>query len=98
MPLAWLTVPALMGPVIGPPLGGFISTVFSWRWIFWINLPIGLLGLALAGLGRHARAPSPGALANGYVLFGSPAIAVRGDEVITAQAVVLPASEAGRSA
>lgn len=38
------------------------------------------------------------ALANGYVLFGSPAIAVRGDEVITAQAVVLPASEAGRSA
>jgi EmrB/QacA subfamily drug resistance transporter len=46
--LAWLTVPALMGPVIGPPLGGFISTVFSWRWIFWINIPIGLLGVYLA--------------------------------------------------
>jgi EmrB/QacA subfamily drug resistance transporter len=46
--LAWLTVPALMGPVIGPPLGGFISTFFSWHWIFWINIPIGLLGIYLA--------------------------------------------------
>ena len=46
--LAWLTVPALMGPVIGPPLGGFITTFFSWRWIFWINIPIGLLGIYLA--------------------------------------------------
>ena len=46
--LAWLTVPALMGPVIGPPLGGFISTFLTWRWIFWINIPIGLLGIYLA--------------------------------------------------
>ncbi|ODR98503.1 MFS transporter [Methyloceanibacter methanicus] len=46
--LAWLTVPALMGPVIGPPLGGFITTVFSWRWIFWINIPVGILGVYLA--------------------------------------------------
>jgi len=46
--LAWLTIPALMGPVVGPPLGGFISTFFSWRWIFWINIPIGLLGIYLA--------------------------------------------------
>ena len=46
--MAYLTVPALIGPVIGPPLGGFIVTYFSWRWIFWINIPIGLLGIALA--------------------------------------------------
>ena len=46
--LAWLTIPALMGPVIGPPLGGFITTFFDWRWIFWINIPIGLLGFLLA--------------------------------------------------
>ncbi|MFO1114224.1 MAG: DHA2 family efflux MFS transporter permease subunit [Beijerinckiaceae bacterium] len=46
--LAWLTVPALIGPVIGPPLGGFITTYFHWRWIFWINIPISLLGVALA--------------------------------------------------
>jgi EmrB/QacA subfamily drug resistance transporter len=46
--LAWLTIPALVGPVIGPPLGGLITTVFTWRWIFWINLPIAALGLVLA--------------------------------------------------
>ena len=48
--LAWLTIPALIGPVIGPPVGGFITTMFTWRWIFWINLPIAALGLVLATL------------------------------------------------
>ncbi|WP_026362934.1 MFS transporter [Methylopila sp. M107] len=48
--LAWLTIPALIGPVLGPPIGGFITTYFSWRWIFWINLPIAALGLVLASL------------------------------------------------
>ncbi|HBY31476.1 MAG TPA: MFS transporter, partial [Bradyrhizobium sp.] len=33
---------------IGPPLGGFITTYFSWHWIFLINIPIGLLGIFLA--------------------------------------------------
>ena len=42
--LATLTIPALVGPVIGPPLGGFITTYFHWRWIFFINIPIGILG------------------------------------------------------
>jgi EmrB/QacA subfamily drug resistance transporter len=46
--LAYLTIPALIGPVVGPPLGGFITTYFHWRWIFWINVPIGLLGVMLA--------------------------------------------------
>src|SRR6202022_3012535 len=41
-------VPALVGPVIGPPLGGFITTYFSWHWIFLINIPIGLLGIFMA--------------------------------------------------
>lgn len=45
--LAWLTIPALLGPVIGPPLGGFITTYFDWRYIFFLNLPIGLLGFVL---------------------------------------------------
>src|SRR6266851_4133354 len=43
--MAWVTVPALVGPVIGPPLGGFITTYLTWHWIFLINIPIGLLGI-----------------------------------------------------
>ena len=46
--MAWVTAPALIGPVIGPPLGGFITTYASWPWIFLINLPIGLVGIVLA--------------------------------------------------
>jgi len=46
--LAYLTIPALIGPIIGPPLGGFITTYFDWRWIFLINIPIGIAGIVLA--------------------------------------------------
>ncbi|WP_243649268.1 MFS transporter [Luteibacter rhizovicinus] len=46
--MSWLLVPALIGPVIGPPLGGLIVTWLSWRWIFYINLPIGIVGFILA--------------------------------------------------
>ncbi len=46
--MAYLTMPALIGPVTGPPLGGFITTYFHWRWIFWINVPIGVLGVLLS--------------------------------------------------
>jgi EmrB/QacA subfamily drug resistance transporter len=46
--LAYLTIPALIAPLIGPLVGGFITTYFHWRWIFWINIPVGVLGLVLA--------------------------------------------------
>lgn len=51
--LAWLTIPALVGPVLGPVIGGFITTHFGWRWIFTLNLPIGLLGITLVTLFFH---------------------------------------------
>jgi len=47
--MALLTIPALVGPLTGPPIGGFITTYFSWHWIFIINVPIGLAGLYLTG-------------------------------------------------
>jgi len=46
--LSWLTIPALLGPMLGPPLGGLITTYGNWRFIFLINIPIGLLGIYLA--------------------------------------------------
>src|SRR5699024_5767216 len=47
--MAWLTIPGLIGPMLGPPVGGFITTFVSWHWIFLINVPIGILGIALSG-------------------------------------------------
>ena len=48
--MAWVTMPALVGPVLGPPIGGFIVQYASWRWIFDINVPIGLGGIVMASL------------------------------------------------
>jgi EmrB/QacA subfamily drug resistance transporter len=45
--MTWLMIPATIGPILGPPLGGFIVTWLDWRWIFYINLPVGALGLVL---------------------------------------------------
>jgi EmrB/QacA subfamily drug resistance transporter len=45
--MAWLMVPATIGPIVGPPVGGFIVTYLSWHWIFYINVPIGLGGIVL---------------------------------------------------
>ena len=45
--MAWLSIPGLIGPIVGPPVGGAITTFFSWHWIFLINVPIGLMGVLL---------------------------------------------------
>ncbi|MGI4797239.1 MAG: MFS transporter [Janthinobacterium lividum] len=46
--MTWLMVPAQIGPILGPPLGGFLVSTLSWHWIFYINVPIGVLGIVLA--------------------------------------------------
>ncbi|MBW8271144.1 MFS transporter [Caldovatus aquaticus] len=45
--MTWLTMPGLLGPIAGPPLGGLVTETLGWRAIFLLNLPIGLLGLVL---------------------------------------------------
>jgi EmrB/QacA subfamily drug resistance transporter len=70
--MSLLTIPALLGPICGPPLGGFITTYASWHWIFIINVPIGLLGIALATRyipDIRAEYPYPFDLA-GFILSG----------------------------
>ena len=54
--MSYLTVPAVLGPVVGPPVGGFIVTYYSWRWIFFINVPIGMIGISAGDL-YHPQYP-----------------------------------------
>ena len=55
-----VAIPAMLGPILGPTLGGLILDNASWRWIFYINLPIGLIAflLSLRTLPRVERAPT----------------------------------------
>src|SRR6202030_3832227 len=47
---SFITWPGLVAPVLGPPVGGFITTYASWRWIFFLNVPLGLIGIVLSVL------------------------------------------------
>ena len=46
--LAFVSIPGLVGPTIGPLVGGVITTYLSWRWIFFVNIPFGIAGVLLA--------------------------------------------------
>ena len=71
----YITIPAVLGPLLGPSVGGFIVTYFSWPWIFFINLPIGLGGVVAVLLfipDLRAEAVAPLDL-RGFVLIGMAA-------------------------
>src|SRR6266566_4585724 len=56
----WMTIPSMVGPMVGPIVGGVLTSYVSWRWIFYLNIPIGVLGGALAWwLFENFRAPAP---------------------------------------
>ncbi|ABF89056.1 drug resistance transporter, EmrB/QacA family [Myxococcus xanthus DK 1622] len=68
--LSWFTMPALVGPLVGPPLAGLILGVADWPWIFFINVPVGILGmLAVARFVPPLHQPDPGPFdTRGFVL------------------------------
>lgn len=70
--MSLLTIPAVLGPVVGPPVGGFIVTYSTWRWIFFINVPVGLIGMVLVTLFiENAREPGTSPLdLRGFMLTG----------------------------
>lgn len=71
------TIPAIIGPLLGPPLAGLLLNVASWRWIFFINLPVGLIGVwAVLRLVPRLRHPHPGRFdLRGFLLAGGAIIA-----------------------
>ena len=68
----WMTIPAMIGPTVGPIVGGFLTTYFSWRAIFYLNVPIGIAGFVLTlCLIENYRAPAPTRFdLRGFVLAG----------------------------
>ncbi len=76
--IATITWPGLAAPVLGPPLGGFISTYASWHWIFFLNVPLGIVALVVAmrllPAGRE-QAPRPFD-GIGFILTGTACFAL----------------------
>ncbi|GGF18664.1 MFS transporter [Aliidongia dinghuensis] len=71
--MSYVTIPALIGPTMGPIVGGFLTTYASWRWIFYINIPIGLFGIFLAlRYCENYRMPAPPRFDfTGFVICGA---------------------------
>ncbi len=70
--MAWLTMPAMLGPIMGPPLGGIMTDLFGWRSVFWLNVPVAVVGFALVAwkiTPLPAQSPGPPDI-RGLVLVG----------------------------
>jgi EmrB/QacA subfamily drug resistance transporter len=70
--MSWLLIPALVGPILGPPIGGMFVTYLDWRWIFYINVPIGIIGFGLVTMFiEDVKGPMNGRFdLSGFILSG----------------------------
>jgi len=104
--LSTLVWPSLIAPVIGPPLGGFITSAASWSWIFYINVPFGIaaIALALAVIPNHRSAERSSfdirgflllAIAVGCLTYGFDVAGARRVEVPVVTALIAAAAVAG---
>ena len=73
--MSWFTMPALVGPLLGPPLSGLVLGFAGWPWIFYINLPVGLIGMAaVARFVPRLEQPDPGRFDTGGFALAAVAI------------------------
>lgn len=96
--MAWLTMPALLGPIAGPPLGGVLTDTFGWRAVFLVNLPVAAVGIALAAWkipAVPARHPGPPDVVGLLLVGGGLGALMFGLETIGRGAVPAPVPEAG---
>ncbi|WP_153014583.1 MFS transporter, partial [Pseudomonas amygdali] len=76
--MGFITIPGLLGPLLGPTLGGWMVEYLSWHWIFLINIPVGLLGCYAV---KHFIPDLPGAGRKhfdgiGFILFGAAMVLI----------------------
>jgi EmrB/QacA subfamily drug resistance transporter len=89
--MSWYTMPALVGPLLGPPIAGFILSVASWQWIFFVNIPIGVLGAAaVIQFVPQLKRPDPGRFDIKGFLLASLAISTIVFATETAGLSILP--------
>jgi EmrB/QacA subfamily drug resistance transporter len=71
--MSFVTVPSVLGQVLGPPVGGFITTYFSWKWIFFLNIPIGIIGIVAVSalIANFRQAECPPLDWTGFLLTGA---------------------------
>lgn len=89
--MSYMIIPGLLGPMLGPVVGGLITSYFDWRWIFFINLPLGILGVVMAirVLKRFPPGPSAPFDSRGFVLVAVALVAILASlEVVAAESAL----------
>ena len=87
--MSWFAIPAILAPMVGPPIAGFLLEARSWRWIFWINVPVGIIGMIAIALlvPRIERHP--------VKAFDWPGFALAGLAILSAMIVIETGALAG---